>query len=123
MGFLARILINALAIFFASAVVPGIEISGPLAALGAGLVFGLINGVIRPILIILTLPLTLLTLGRFLLVFLLLLLPLSNESLNLVHHLQVFVILHRTRPGAMRAIVHRGPDSRLPTRKSDNAPA
>ncbi len=68
MGFLARILINALAIFFAAAVVPGVEISGPLAALGAGLVFGLVNAVVRPVLVILTLPLTLLTLGLFLLV-------------------------------------------------------
>jgi len=68
MGFLARILINALAIFFAAAIVPGVEISGPLAALGAGLVFGLVNAVVRPVLVIFTLPLTLLTLGLFLLV-------------------------------------------------------
>ena len=68
MGFLARILINALAIFFAAAVVPGVEISGPLAALGAGLVFGLVNAVVRPVLVILTLPLTLVTLGLFLFV-------------------------------------------------------
>jgi putative membrane protein len=68
MGFLVRALVNALAIFFAAAVVPGVEISGLLAALGAGLVFGLINAVVRPILLILTLPLTLLTLGLFLFV-------------------------------------------------------
>lgn len=65
MGFLARVLVNALAIYFAAAVVPGVDITGPLAALGAGLVFGLINAVVRPILLILTLPLTLLTLGLF----------------------------------------------------------
>ncbi|MBI4013484.1 MAG: phage holin family protein [Candidatus Rokubacteria bacterium] len=68
MGFLARILINALAIFFAAAIVPGVEISGLLAALGAGLVFGLINAIVRPVLLILTLPLTLVTLGLFLFV-------------------------------------------------------
>src|SRR5215467_2538849 len=68
MGFLARVLVNALAIYFAAAVVPGVDITGPLAALGAGLVFGLINAVVRPILIILTLPLTLLTLGLFIFV-------------------------------------------------------
>ncbi len=68
MGFVARVLVNALAIFFAAAVVPGIEISGPLAALWAGLVFGLINAVVRPVLVILTFPLTLLTLGLFLFV-------------------------------------------------------
>ena len=68
MGFLARVLVNALAIFFAAAVVPGVELSGPLAALGAGLVFGLINAIVRPVLLILTLPLTLVTLGLFLFV-------------------------------------------------------
>jgi putative membrane protein len=68
MGFLARVLINALAILFAAAVVPGVRISGVVAALGAGLVFGLINAVVRPILFVLTLPLTLITLGLFLFV-------------------------------------------------------
>jgi len=47
---------------------PGVEISGLLAALGAGLVFGLINAIVRPVLVILTLPLTLVTLGLFLFV-------------------------------------------------------
>jgi putative membrane protein len=68
MGFAARVVVNVLAIYLAAAVVPGIEISGVLAALGAGLVFGLINAIVRPVLLILTLPLTLLTLGLFIFV-------------------------------------------------------
>ncbi|MGH7409143.1 MAG: phage holin family protein, partial [Candidatus Methylomirabilales bacterium] len=68
MGFLVRVLVNAMAILVAAAVVPGIELSGAGAGLGAGLVLGLINALIRPILLILTLPLTLLTLGLFLFV-------------------------------------------------------
>lgn len=68
MGFLIRVLVNALAIFLTAAVVPGIEIRGALAALGAGLVLGLVNAVVRPVLLILTFPLTLLTLGLFLFV-------------------------------------------------------
>ncbi len=68
MGFLVRVLVNALAIFLAGAVVPGIEIRGILSALGAGLVLGLVNAVVRPILLVLTLPLTLVTLGLFLFV-------------------------------------------------------
>ena len=68
MGFLLRVLANALAIFLAAAIVPGIEIRGVLTALGAGLVLGLVNAVVRPILVILTLPLTLVTLGLFLFV-------------------------------------------------------
>jgi putative membrane protein len=68
MGFLARVLVNALAIYLAAAAVPGVEISGVLAALVAGLVFGLVNAFVRPVLLVLTLPLTLLTLGLFLFV-------------------------------------------------------
>ena len=63
MGFLLRVLANALAIFLAAAIVPGIEIRGILTALGAGLVLGLVNAVVRPVLLVLTLPLTLVTLG------------------------------------------------------------
>lgn len=61
-------LANALAIVFVAAVVPGIEIRGVLSALGAGLVLGLVNGVVRPVLLVMTLPLTLVTLGFFLFV-------------------------------------------------------
>ena len=67
-GFLLRVVANALAIFLAAAIVPGIEIRGVLTALGARLVLGLVNAVVRPILIVLTLPLTLVTLGLFLFV-------------------------------------------------------
>lgn len=68
MGFLVRVLIYAAAIYLAAVIVPGIEVSGLPTALGAGLVLGLINAVVRPVLVILTLPVTLLTLGLFLLV-------------------------------------------------------
>ena len=68
MGLLPRVLINALAIWVAAAVVPGIDIRRFPVALGAGLVLGLINAIVRPVLLLLTLPLTLLTLGLFLFV-------------------------------------------------------
>lgn len=68
MGFLIRVFINALAIYFTAAIVPGMDLSGAMAALGAGLVLGIVNAIVRPILILLTLPFTLLTLGLFLFV-------------------------------------------------------
>ena len=67
-GFLIRILANALAILLAAYVVPGVRVDGFTSALLAGLVLGLINAIIRPILVFLTFPITLLTLGLFLLV-------------------------------------------------------
>ncbi len=67
-GILFRLAINALALLAASATVRGIEVHGVASALGAALILGLFNAVLRPVLIILTLPFTLLTFGLFLLV-------------------------------------------------------
>lgn len=68
MGFLLRVLVNAATIALAAYLVPGIELAGPAPALVAGLVLGLVNALVRPVLLVLTLPLTLLTLGLFLFV-------------------------------------------------------
>lgn len=67
-GILFRLAINALALLAASATVRGIEVHGVASALAAALILGLFNAVLRPVLIILTLPFTLLTFGLFLLV-------------------------------------------------------
>ena len=68
MGFVARILLNALAIVLAGSIVPGIMVDGLLPALAAGAALALVNAVIRPILLLLTFPITLLTLGLFIFV-------------------------------------------------------
>lgn len=68
MGFVLRVLIKTAAIYLAAAIVPGIVVRDVLTALGAGLVLGLINAVVRPVLVVLTLPVTILTLGLFLVV-------------------------------------------------------
>ena len=68
MGFLLRVVVNALAIMLAASILPGIRVDGVVPALVGGLLLGLVNAVVRPVLIILTLPITLVTLGLFLLV-------------------------------------------------------
>lgn len=65
MGLLIRLVANALAILVAAYIVPGIEVAGGLSLLAAALVLGLVNAVVRPILLFLTLPFTLVTLGLF----------------------------------------------------------
>jgi len=67
-GFIVRVLVNAATIALAAAFVPGLRLDGVVPALLAGLVLGLINALVRPVLLVLTLPLTLITLGLFLLV-------------------------------------------------------
>jgi putative membrane protein len=69
MKFLIRLVITAVALWAAVALVPGIEHTGPwLNLLGVALVFGIVNAVIRPVLLMLTCPLVLLTLGLFIFV-------------------------------------------------------
>ncbi len=65
MYLLLRWLINALAILAIAYFVPGVAVSGFYAALIAALVLGIINALLRPILILLTLPVNVLTLGIF----------------------------------------------------------
>ncbi len=67
-GFILRVLVVALGLWAASALVPGIEVSGAWTLLGAALMLGIVNAVVRPLFILLTLPLTLITLGLFLFV-------------------------------------------------------
>jgi len=68
MRFLLRLVLNAVAVFLAANLVPGIAISGPGAAIVAGIILGFVNAIIRPLLILLTLPFTILTLGLFILI-------------------------------------------------------
>lgn len=68
MGFLVRAVVNALAIWLATEIVPGIEAPSVSTVIVAALVLGLVNAIVRPVLLVLTLPLTLVTLGLFLFV-------------------------------------------------------
>jgi putative membrane protein len=67
-GFVLRIAIVALGLWLATKIFDGLNFDGPGTLLAAALLLGLVNAVIRPIAVILTLPLTLVTLGLFLLV-------------------------------------------------------
>ena len=62
---LLRLLVNALIIFAVSRMVRGVEIRGFPTAIAVAVVLGFINILVRPLLVILTLPITLLTLGLF----------------------------------------------------------
>ncbi|THD45031.1 MAG: phage holin family protein [Bradyrhizobium sp.] len=67
-GFLIRAVVVALGLWLASQIVPGVEIRSTSSLIAAALLLGIVNAIVRPILVILTLPITLLTLGLFLLV-------------------------------------------------------
>ncbi|HKR54764.1 MAG TPA: phage holin family protein [Gemmatimonadales bacterium] len=67
-GFITRLLITALGLSLAANVVHGITVTGWKSLVVAALVLGLVNAIVRPLLVILTLPITFFTLGLFLLV-------------------------------------------------------
>lgn len=67
-GFLLRAAIVALGLWLATLWVPGVYIDSPGTLLLAGILLGIVNSIIRPIAILLTLPMTIVTLGFFLLV-------------------------------------------------------
>lgn len=68
MNILISWIVSALAILASAYVLPGIKVDGFVAALTIAVVMGLVNAVIKPILIVLTLPINILTLGLLTLV-------------------------------------------------------
>ena len=68
LALLLRTVLNAAALLLIAYIYPGVQVTSLVAAVVAALVLGALNAVIRPILVILTLPVTILTLGLFLFV-------------------------------------------------------
>jgi putative membrane protein len=67
-GIIIRMLVAMLGLFLASKILPGVRIQGAGTFILAALLLGLVNGVVRPIAFVLTLPITIITLGLFLFV-------------------------------------------------------
>lgn len=68
MIFLLRILLTAVVVVFLANFLPGVEVTGYWTAIVVALVLALLNLIVKPILVLLTLPVTILTLGLFLIV-------------------------------------------------------
>lgn len=66
--FIGKILINTLAIILAAELLPGIDVQDPFRAVLVALLLAVMNVTVKPVLIILTIPITILTFGLFLLV-------------------------------------------------------
>jgi putative membrane protein len=68
MRFLLRLLLNGVAVLFAAWLIPGVRVDNTATGIIAGIALGLVNAIVRPLLILMTLPLTLVTLGLFIFV-------------------------------------------------------
>ncbi len=68
MNFLAQLIVSALAVIITALILPGVHIDSPLTGIIVAAVLALLNAIVKPILVILTIPITIVTLGLFLLV-------------------------------------------------------
>jgi putative membrane protein len=68
MRFLVRLIVTALAVVISAYILPGVSVDGGLTAVIVAAVLSLLNAFVKPLLIILTIPITVVTLGLFLLV-------------------------------------------------------
>lgn len=65
MNLLIKILVNGLAVFATAYILPGVHVENFVTAIIVGIVLGIINAFVKPLLVILTLPITIVTLGLF----------------------------------------------------------
>jgi putative membrane protein len=96
--FLARAAFAALGLWLASEIVPGVAVTGIGSLVAAALLLGVVNAFVRPVVFILTLPLTLVTLGLFLLV-------VNAAMIGLVAMLLKGFVVDGLVPGVLAAIV------------------
>ncbi len=68
MGLLLKLLINTLAVFAGSYILPGVHVKNFTTAIIVAIVLAVLNAFLKPLLVILTIPITIFTLGLFLLV-------------------------------------------------------
>ena len=67
-GFLVQAAFTAVGLWLADLILPGVTVTNTTTLIIAALLLGVVNAIVRPILVVLTLPITLITLGLFLLV-------------------------------------------------------
>jgi putative membrane protein len=82
MGFILKVLVTAVAAYFAAWILPGVEITDVTTAVIVALVLALLNTFVKPILVILTIPVTVITLGLFLLVINILMIKWTDSLVN-----------------------------------------
>jgi len=65
---LTRLIVSSLSVFLAGWLLPGVQIDSFITAVGIAIVLGLLNATLKPLLIVITIPITVMSLGLFLLI-------------------------------------------------------
>lgn len=82
MKFIFRILLSALAVVILAKILPGVSVDSYVTAIVVAIVLSLLKLIVKPILVILTLPVTILTLGLFLLIINAVIIILADKLVN-----------------------------------------
>ncbi|WP_055435588.1 phage holin family protein [Lacinutrix algicola] len=82
MNLLIRLLLNAIAVFVLANVLGGVEVDGYVSAIIVAIVLSVLNLLVKPLLVILTLPITIITLGLFLIVINALIILLADKLID-----------------------------------------
>jgi putative membrane protein len=82
MRFIINLLLTGIAALIAAYFLPGVQIDGILSAIWLALVLAVLNAIVRPLLVILTIPVTIITLGLFLIVIDVLIIMLASALLD-----------------------------------------
>ncbi|CAN5919609.1 phage holin family protein [soil metagenome] len=82
MRFIINLLLTGIAALIAAYFLPGVQIDGIMSAVWLALVLAVLNAIVRPILVLLTIPVTILTLGLFLIVIDVLIILLASYLLS-----------------------------------------
>lgn len=82
---LTRLIISSLSVFLAGWFLPGVQIDGFTTAIGIAVVLGLLNVTLKPLLVIITIPITFMTLGLFLLVINAIIIGVADQWIDGLH--------------------------------------
>ena len=82
MDFIVKIVISTLAVLVTAYILPGVKIDGPYTALMVAVVLAFLNAVVKPLMILFTIPITIVSLGLFLIVINALIILLAAKIVN-----------------------------------------
>ena len=82
---LTRLIVSSLSVFLAGWLLPGVQIDSFTTAVGIAVVLGLLNATLKPLLVIITIPLTVMTLGLFLLIINAIIIGVADQWIDGLH--------------------------------------
>lgn len=84
-GLFTKLIVSTLSVFVAGWLLPGVQIDSFTTAIGIAVVLGLLNATLKPLLIIITIPLTVMSLGLFLIIINAIVIGVADQIIDGLH--------------------------------------